>query len=112
MIQDQRLSVLGKQMGLPENVVSTPLYPMVLLIIIRMKNGYFIGGIHHFQTYPNESSGTEIVHQEKPTLAILKRSVAQWRAPTLLTASSTEKTKGRHLSCGNWWSPCYVNDLE
>ena len=25
---------------------------MVLLIIIPMKNGYFIGGIHHFQTYP------------------------------------------------------------
>ena len=26
---------------------------MVLLIIIPMKNGYFIGGIHHFQTYPH-----------------------------------------------------------
>ena len=25
---------------------------MVLLIIIPMKNGYFIGGIPHFQTYP------------------------------------------------------------
>ena len=25
---------------------------MVLLIIIPTKNGYFIGGIHHFQTYP------------------------------------------------------------
>ena len=30
-----------------------PLNPMVLLIIIPMKNGYFIGGILHFQTYPN-----------------------------------------------------------
>ena len=29
----------------------TPLYPMVLLIIIPIKNGYFIGGIAHFQTY-------------------------------------------------------------
>ena len=37
-------------MGLSEN--SAPLHPMVLLIIIPMKNGYFIGGIHHFQTYP------------------------------------------------------------
>ena len=31
-----------------------PLHPMVLLIIIPMKNGYFIGGIPHFQTYPTE----------------------------------------------------------
>ena len=29
-----------------------PLHPMVLLIIIPMKNGYFIGGVPHFQTYP------------------------------------------------------------
>ena len=29
----------------------TPKNPMVLLIIIPMKNGYFIGGIPHFQTY-------------------------------------------------------------
>ena len=27
-------------------MVSTPLYPMVLLIIIPMKNGYFIGNIN------------------------------------------------------------------
>ena len=37
----------------------TPLYPMVLLIIIPMKNGYFIGNIPYFQTgladhYPYE----------------------------------------------------------
>ena len=32
-------------LGVSENVVSTPLYPMVLLIIIPMKNGYFIGNI-------------------------------------------------------------------
>ena len=31
-------------MGLPEN--SVPLNPMVLLIIIPMKNGYFIGKIN------------------------------------------------------------------
>ena len=37
-------------MGLSEN--SVPKNPMVLLIIIPMKNGYFIGGIPHFQTYP------------------------------------------------------------
>ena len=30
----------------------TPLYPMVLLIIIPTSNGYFIGGMPHFQTYP------------------------------------------------------------
>ena len=29
-----------------------PLNPMVLLIIIPIKNCYFIGGIHHFQTNP------------------------------------------------------------
>ena len=32
-------------------MVSTPLYPVVLLIIIPFLNGYFIGGIPHFQTY-------------------------------------------------------------
>ena len=29
-----------------------PLHPMVCLIIIPTSNGYFIGGIPHFQTYP------------------------------------------------------------
>ena len=38
-------------MGLSEN--SVPLHPMVLLIIIPTINGYFIGGIPHFQTYPD-----------------------------------------------------------
>ena len=33
-------------------MVSTPLHPMVLLIIISFLNGYFVGGIPHFQTYP------------------------------------------------------------
>ena len=33
-------------------MVSTPKNPMVLLIIIPMKNDYFIGDIPHFQTYP------------------------------------------------------------
>ena len=37
-------------LGLSEN--SVPLNPMVLLIIIPFLNGYFIGGIPHFQTYP------------------------------------------------------------
>ena len=37
-------------MGVSEN--SVPLHPMVLLIIIPFLNGYFIGGIPHFQTYP------------------------------------------------------------
>ena len=38
-------------MGLVEN--SVPLHPMVLLITIPTFYGYFIGGIHHFQTYPH-----------------------------------------------------------
>ena len=33
-------------------MVSTPLYPMVLLIIIPFLNGYFIGNIPYFQTNP------------------------------------------------------------
>ena len=44
--------LLGKNMGLSENVVY-PIYPMVLLIIIPFLNGYFIGGIPHFQTSPH-----------------------------------------------------------
>ena len=35
-----------KYMDVSENVVSTPLYPMVFMIIIPMKNGYFIGKIN------------------------------------------------------------------
>ena len=38
-------------MGLSEN--SVPLNPMVLLIIIPFLNGYFIGGMPHFQTNPH-----------------------------------------------------------
>ena len=34
-------------------MVSTSTPSLVLLIIIPMKNGYFIGGIGHFQTYPH-----------------------------------------------------------
>ena len=34
-------------------MLCTPLYPMVLLIIIPMKNGYFIGNIPYFQTNPH-----------------------------------------------------------
>ena len=47
-------------MGLSENVGCTPLYPMVFMIIIPMKNGYFIGNIlnipnifRHTQMFPN-----------------------------------------------------------
>ena len=40
-------------MGLSEN--SVPLHPMVLLIILPMKNCYFIGNIPHFQTYPYDT---------------------------------------------------------
>ena len=39
-------------MSVSENRL-VPLNPMVLLIIIPMKNGYFIGNIPHFQTNPN-----------------------------------------------------------
>ena len=38
-------------------MLCTPKNPMVLLIIIPMKNGYFIGKIPHFQTYPNDFGG-------------------------------------------------------
>ena len=43
-------SYIWDYLGVSEN--SVPLNPMVLLIIIPMKNGYFIGNIPHFQTYP------------------------------------------------------------
>ena len=42
--------VIHSNMGVSEN--SVPLNPMVLLIIIPMKNGYFIGNIPYFQTNP------------------------------------------------------------
>ena len=41
------------EMGLSEN--SVPLHPMVN-DQISLLNGYFIGGIPHFQTYPNVQS--------------------------------------------------------
>ena len=43
--------VVEMNMGVSEN--SVPLNPMVLLIIIPMKNGYFIGNIPYFQTNPH-----------------------------------------------------------
>ena len=48
---ESRKSDLRIQLGLSENSVS--LHPMVLLIIIPTFYGYFIGGIPHFQTYPD-----------------------------------------------------------
>ena len=45
-------------MGVSEN--SVPLHPMVLLIIIPFLNGYFIGGIPHFQTNPYVSKKTVV----------------------------------------------------
>ena len=36
-------------------MLGTPLNPMVLLIIIPIKNGYFIGNIPYFQTNPHSS---------------------------------------------------------
>ena len=38
-------------MGLSENR-ENPIYPMVFMIIIPMKNCYFIGNIPYFQTNP------------------------------------------------------------
>ena len=42
--------ILNNYMGVSEN--SVPLNPMVLLIIIPMKNGYFIGNIN--PTFPDK----------------------------------------------------------
>ena len=47
-------------------MVSTPLYPMVLLIIIPMKNGYFIGNIPYFQTNPYGMSCHKVVIRSAP----------------------------------------------
>ena len=48
-------------------MLCTPLYPMVLLIIIPMKNGYFIGKYweytQHFQTNPYVQNRGRGVHQ-------------------------------------------------
>ena len=46
------LQMVSSYLGVSENVVY-PKNPMVLLIIIPMKNGYFIGNIPHFQTNPS-----------------------------------------------------------
>ena len=43
--------IITSHMGVSEN--SVPLNPMVLLIIIPMRNGYFIGNIPYFQTNPH-----------------------------------------------------------
>ena len=52
-------------MGVSEN--SVPLKPMVLLIIIPMKNGYFIGNILYFQTNPYEFSAQDGTQDELVT---------------------------------------------
>ena len=56
---------------------------MVLLIIIPTKNGYFIGGIPHFQTYPYEqteqtkSSGLAISNE---SLATKREFIWRWNS--------------------------------
>ena len=52
-IEDQKIECdIGCNMGVSENRLN-PIYPMVLLIIIPMKNGYFIRNIPYFQTNPH-----------------------------------------------------------
>ena len=53
----------SSHMALSENVVY-PIFPMVLLIIIPFLNGYFIGGIPHFQTYPHWSWSNPKISQK------------------------------------------------
>ena len=53
------------QLGVLLKMVSTPKNPMVLLIIIPMKNCYFIGNIHEYTLFsdkPNYCSGPEPTH--------------------------------------------------
>ena len=62
-------------MGLSENSVA--LHPMVNdhYPYISLLNGYFIGGIPHFQTYPSNPSNT-ILYKQKP--AELQRQTARF----------------------------------
>ena len=63
--------VLFPHLGLSEN--SVPLKPMVLLIIIAMKNGYFIGNIPYFQTNPFLAS----FHVSFPTIVSFWQEVTK-----------------------------------
>ena len=51
-------------MGVSENRLN-PIYPMVLLIIIPMKNGYFIGGIPYFLDWSGVSFHQPVEQIEK-----------------------------------------------
>ena len=66
-------------MGLSENVVY-PLNPVWLMIIIPMKNGYFIGNIPYFQTHPDhfmklKMGWSEIGYSATPILSEKSMSV-------------------------------------
>ena len=54
-------------MGLSEN--SVPLHPMVLLIIIPMKNGYFIGNIPNIFRQPHFEMGNHGAMFETTTVS-------------------------------------------
>ena len=58
---DHNQKLVMDHMGVSEN--SVPLHPMVLLIIIPILTGHFIGGIPHFQTYPYQSPSYKLVYK-------------------------------------------------
>ena len=59
---------------------------MVLLIIIPFLNGYFIGGIHHFQTYPYRENDEPMENYRGLSLSYFQRKPHGfvWHKDTLL----------------------------
>ena len=66
-------------MGVSENGEKTPFYPMVLLIIIPMKNGYFIGNMNptFSVTNPNTSQNGRMETLLSRSLSLARRSAPQ-----------------------------------
>ena len=59
-------------------MLCTPKNPMVLLIIIPFSNGYFIGGIPHFQTYPYHPISLHCVANLSGDGCRSKRAFSYW----------------------------------
>ena len=81
-------------MGVSENVVYTPKNPMVLLIIIPMKNGYFIGNINpRFSDTPRWQF-----------LRVIKSSLTRrGKGGDRLPSDASELSGHRHHGWGNPW---------
>ena len=73
---------------------------MVLLIIIPMKNGYFIGNIPYFQTNPNDS-----YHKKQSAISLVVPELDSKNSSELMAKLEKSQTEGHKIAknCMIWF---------